>query len=291
MTAQESHQYDFCKPGRLPDDVDSYLSGWAQAAGAYAPERLRSLLAGGFEMNAAEFETLPFQDAVQRFPSPSTGYRIGFGEDPIVSLFVLPRKLALGIVLQMLSPGEPPPEADRALTAVEENICELFFQEMCEVFSESWPEQEPLVVTQGGVEASPDRSRLYPRGEMTAMCRIRISGSFGSDDAVWLLPQQQIEACVNRLVGPSEDNSEQNRQLMMRRVLEIPVDVVVCLGQSRLHVSDLVDLKPGDVLVLDQKIDVPLPATIANTVKFHGWGGRRGPRQAYKLLSVVDESE
>ena len=73
---------------------------------------------------------------------------------------------------------------------------------------------------------------------------------------------------------------------MAQRVLEIKVPLTVEVGRTSVPVSRLANLAPGDVLVLDQRINEPLPLVVGERVKFHGWLGRNGNRQLFKISDV-----
>ena len=47
------------------------------------------------------------------------------------------------------------------------------------------------------------------------------------------------------------------------------------------------NLRPGDVLILDQRVNEPLWGEVATAVKFRGWPGRVGRRQAVQITGWV----
>jgi flagellar motor switch protein FliM len=64
---------------------------------------------------------------------------------------------------------------------------------------------------------------------------------------------------------------------------------VIRLGQAKLHVSELLNLRPGDVVVLDQRVSEPLSIEVCGTRKYVGWPGRVGNRQAFQIQGMVED--
>ena len=74
---------------------------------------------------------------------------------------------------------------------------------------------------------------------------------------------------------------------MANTIRKIPLEVVVGLGRTSIHVADLVNLQVGDIVILNQRVSDPLYAEVAGTVKYLGWPGRLGTRQAFQIGSLV----
>ena len=66
-------------------------------------------------------------------------------------------------------------------------------------------------------------------------------------------------------------------------VLEMPVEVNVRLGARKLEMRELANLKPGDILVLDQRINQPLTAFVEGVPKYVGWPGKLGNRRVFQV--------
>jgi flagellar motor switch protein FliM len=73
-------------------------------------------------------------------------------------------------------------------------------------------------------------------------------------------------------------------------VCELPVQLTVHLGSTKVSLLHLAALQVGDVLLLDQAIDQPLSAALGKKVKFLVWPGARGSRQAIAIHAPVESS-
>ena len=61
----------------------------------------------------------------------------------------------------------------------------------------------------------------------------------------------------------------------------------VQLGTSTIRVKDLLNFRPGDVLVLDQSPGDPMPASVEGLPKFQGHAGVVKGNRAYRIANVL----
>ena len=66
-------------------------------------------------------------------------------------------------------------------------------------------------------------------------------------------------------------------------------EIEVVLGRAHLGPTQLAQLTPGDVVVLDQRVRDPLVAIVGGKEVFRTWPGRVGARQACKIDSIVED--
>jgi flagellar motor switch protein FliM len=202
----------------------------------------------------------------------------------------VPRPLALALVGGMLGEAIETIPEDRTLTDVETSLVELAIQEWTESLIDSQPCSKPLRCRYAGWRRFQDLTRAFPVQEPVVVVRFELSGSFGSATISWLLSQpavlqffSHVSEC--RAAARSAANGLQD---VARR---IPVQVVIRLGRANVHVADLMNLQPGDILVLDQRVTEPLAAEISGTLKFRGWPGRIGTRQAFQIAGWAKSDE
>ena len=70
-------------------------------------------------------------------------------------------------------------------------------------------------------------------------------------------------------------------------VLEIPLEMIGLLGSAQMSMKELSELRPGDLITLDQKIDRPLIAKIDGSPFASFWPGRVGKLMGIQVAEVV----
>ena len=107
----------------------------------------------------------------------------------------------------------------------------------------------------------------------------------------WLLP---LEGLLNLLEQPGQArdaaaaDAAKTRPQLQQRVQELPLEVTVVLGTVDLRLSQLSNLKVGDVIVLGQRVSETMTASMAGEKKMRGWPGRIGSFQAIQIDSFLN---
>jgi len=82
-----------------------------------------------------------------------------------------------------------------------------------------------------------------------------------------------------------------DRDQILRRVSHLKVNLSVELGKATIKTKQLLELKVGDVVLLDKNIKDEFNLTINNQVKLMGRPGLRGERRAIQITKIVKEGE
>jgi flagellar motor switch protein FliM len=71
------------------------------------------------------------------------------------------------------------------------------------------------------------------------------------------------------------------------RLKETPMELTVDLGSAQLSIRDFLNLKEGDILVLDNSYKSPLTAHVEGIPKFMGFAGKAHNRKVYRIHEVI----
>ncbi len=279
--------YDFSKPSGLSSEISEQWSSWLDAFIGDFKEKWLQIARSEIDIQIRQNVALTFDSARRRIPKPSLAYEISLGSAPIATLLVLPRNLALGMILQLLGENLDGPPEDRSLSAVEHSLGEMLFHQFTNSIGESWPQKETLTCHPTKLDLMPHRSRMFDPRTVTIVCHFFVD--FGAEglECMWILPQKELEKLLLETDTDQVELTEASKKQMERRVLAIPIDITVRLGEVDVPVSRLANLNTGDVIVLDQRINETLPLVVANKIKFLGWLGRLGNRQAFKIAEIA----
>lgn len=295
----KAQTYDFCKPerivsgDRLASDMEQSLERWLRDACALAPKKWARHVPFGVQQSFQKVENLPAADALARLHETTLGFRTPLqadgGHD---SLLALPRTLLLALVAGVLgdSPAELP--ADRELTPVEESLAEYLVQDpLVATLQETWRGAETLAFAAPHPEPNPKWTRIFRPADAVVMSTFTLQGPFGQQEWHWLALQNDLLKLFGLAVGSTEEAPERTSSAAQLELLvrEFPVEISVVLGSVDLPLSQLANLRAGDLVILNHRVTDPLVATVADTKKFLGWPGRVGSRQAFQIDTAFDE--
>lgn len=270
--------YDFRRPGRIRDAVEHWLGTWLTGSCALLPDKWGGLMGFSVEAEPEQVTTrLPREAAPD---TPIVGFRLWLDTHAEPTLLAVPRRLALALVEGLLGGLPEALPDDRELTSLELSLAEMAIQEWCAALNESQPGDDPVHVQCGEPDPSPRLVRMYAAHRPLAVVPLRIRGPFGEERIRWILPQDLVEGMCGEAPAPP---SEQAHAELEQRALQLPLELVVRLGAVKLGVAELQELRPGDVILLDRRVNEPLPVFVNDEELLRGWAGRVGARQAVKV--------
>jgi len=225
-------------------------------------------------------------------PDPVVAYQILLGEQESLCLFALPRDIARTLVAGLL--GHIPSEilADRELTPAEQSTCRYLAEMIFDAIRESWPGEEKLKLKVGATERTlKGRWLIKPdTNVLVAHIGLGFGGELGETLCTWLAPQET----VIELFGKSDQamrpkQSETERHLLVDMIRKMTAELRVILGSTELDADELAELRPGDLMILDQRVREPIKLSVAGEEHFLVWPGKVGPRQAVRIETIITE--
>jgi flagellar motor switch/type III secretory pathway protein FliN len=303
----EPTAFDFTKSRGLDPRLENRILTWLDFF-RKSPERLERSLGVVPTIQIEPITSGIFSDIIATWEGQAIACGIDFGIGATTpTMLVIPGTMARALVGQMLGapvvveePEEgaeeekaeadseeeaPEPEPLPELTRVEQSMLELFINEACAAMLEAWPDDtEPPTLNVGSIDVEAARCRFVAK--TAPLVCIPIQLTIGGTTAIleWLFPPTAF--------GGFEEASEveptpETRRNLERLVRSVPVELVVKLGEARLLLRDLAQLKAGDLIILDKKIGQPLSASIGRGSRFVGWPGRVGSQQAYQIEELT----
>lgn len=282
--------YDFRSPSRLADDVEDVLSDWQTRIAHVTSELWKEDLALALEWDDPSLETCYSHEFLAKQTGAALAYELIIDETTEPTWLVISRPIAIAFVNLMYGMEEEAIPEDRRLTETEQNVCELLAQR----FESSLRDAQtceptlPCRFLHGNIleEVSDD----FPKQEQFVIAKFPLKGPFGEVNIEWVLSQAAVLRYVTHVIAQRE-KEKKDASPLARTMRNVPLDVVIRLGKAEIDVSDLMNLRKGDILMLDQRVTEPLMAQIAGTDKFQGWVGTLGNRRGFEVKEMVKEEE
>jgi len=178
----------------------------------------------------------------------------------------------------------------RQLSDVELSLMELAMSELARAMTDSQPVAPPLVCEFVGPRRTQELTREFNEQDPIAVADFEVLTPAGKSTCLWIMPQRTVLTMMTH-IGEQRQQDVGSANDLQSLVRQIPMQLIVRLGSANLHVSDLLNLQPGDVVVLDQRVNEPLDAEVSDTPIFRGWPGRVGTKQAFQVSDVIAERQ
>lgn len=274
-------EFDFRKPCALAAEVRTRLEEWQHSTCRLTNDRWAHLLAKPVTWSEAPVETNR-PDRITS-PTPVIAFEIDLANDQGMSLLLLPRPLALMIVLALLGAEIDPSLEDKELTSLEVTLLRMVLEQFIEGCNETQPTTP--VCALGRYEPKPDLQRIFRDNVDLVVMNFRLEGPFPPQTISWLWREPLATALFssNMTTAQSVESARSLRELAR----DVPFELVIRLGSLKLRISELSNLAEGDVILLDQRVNDTLQAYLGQLPCYAGWAGRVGNRQGFQVAKAL----
>lgn len=278
---------DFRKPARVPEDISQMLTQWQRASREAIEVRFSRFVSSELKITILPPEPVTGED-LRVGSESSINHRVDIVEPNVATLFMLERPLALALASEMLGAAPEELPEDRSLTYIESTCLDFLIEELKCLIVASQKLTPKLDLRVDGKAELKELHSEFPSNATNSTFGFRVELPYGGGTIRWIIPQAATLDMVARSPKTMQSNGR-SREALRRLVLDAPSEMSVCLGASRVLLSKLRNLAPGDIIVLDQKIDEPLTAKLGGQPIFYGWCGKSGKQQVFQIDELITQ--
>ena len=159
----------------------------------------------------------------------------------------------------------------------------------------AWEPVHKVAINAVRTEMNPQLASIVLPSDIVIVVTVGVELGDSVGDIHLCIPYAMLEPLRERLqVSFQSDFYEVDQGWVQRfsdRLSETSVTLSVHLGSTTISVEDLMNFSAGDVIVLEQPVDVPLVGTIEGVPKFHGFPGMTKASQSFQISSILSPRE
>jgi flagellar motor switch protein FliM len=283
--------YDFRRPNKFTREHVRALQIASETFARQFTTMLSTTLRTVSQVQAKGIHQLTYDEYIRDIPNPTYLAILSLAPLAGASIFHLPLPVVMTAVDRLLGGPGAGPALHRPLTEIEQSLVRdllgRVLRDLAYAF-ESLTALEPAVLHQ---ESNPQFAQIGSPSDMVIVFvyDLRIGGQAG--EATLCVPFASLQPVLDEvaansfLAGRVEADAESVRDALAGRMGGAPVTVSVSFPPVTLALSDIVDLRPGDVVPLDHRVDAPLEVSVGGLPRFAARPGRRGKRLACVITS------
>ena len=254
---------------------------------------LSTILRRIVDVSAASIEMIKFADFLKAIPVPASFHIFRLKPLRGVAIMVLESKLIFSLI-DCFFGGEGYSSTKiegRDFTEIEQRIIEKVAKGALRDLEVAWRPVHSLTIQWDRSEINPQFINIVPPSEavIVASFELEIEGYRGL--MTLCIPYSTIEPIRRELqTGFQSDRLEVDQAWIDRLtglLKEVKLNVAVELGQVELRLSEMVNLRPGDIIQLDKDADEELVVKIDGVPKFKGCPGLLKGNKAIQISSVI----
>lgn len=290
--------YDFRRPDRFSKDhirtLEMVHDAYARLMQASLSTYLRSLV----DAKVTAVQQLTYEEFILTLTNP-TSINI-FSMDPLKGNAVLEVNMELMFTMIDRVLGGPGivPKKIRELTAIEQPVVERIIVRALDNLREAWQKVAPVVPKLEQLESNPHFVQIAAPSEIVALITLDVKIREQTGQMHLCLPYVLLEPIVPRLLarewissGQKGGPTAESNVNLKRRLGETTLRLTAVLGRARLSVAEILKLKLGDVVRLNQGIKEALTLEVEGHEKFLGYPGMINKKKGLKISEVITPPE
>ena len=290
--------YDFKRPDKFSKDQLRTVSIMHETFARLTTTSLSADLRSLVNVHVASVDQLTYEEFIRSIPNPTTLATINM--DPLKGSAILEIDPAVtfSIIDRSFGGRGEGTKLTRDLTDIEQSVMEGKIVRILGNLREAWGTVIDLRPRLGNIETNPQFAQVVPPTEMVVLVTMETKVSEVEGMMNFCIPYLTIEPIISKLSAQywyssvRKSTTTENLNIIRERIGTVDVDVKAEVGSIALTVRDVLSLRVGDTIRLDNvRVNDPLVLKVGNKKKFMCRPGQIGNKIAIKVLKKIEDSE
>lgn len=290
--------YDFKRPDKFSKEQIRTVSIMHETFARLTTTSLSANLRSLVQVHVASVDQLTYEEFIRSIPNPTTLAVINM--DPLKGSAILEIDPAItfSIIDRLFGGQGEGTKVTRDLTDIETSVMEGIIVRVLGNMREAWSQVIDLRPRLGQIETNPQFAQIVPPTEMVVLVTLETKVGEVEGMMNFCIPYLTIEPIISKLSAQywystvRRGTTTENLNILRDRLSTIAVTMVAEIGAMDLTVRDVLSLRAGDVIRLqDTRTSDPMVLKIGNRRKFLCKPGQIGNKLAVQIIKKLEEIE
>jgi flagellar motor switch protein FliM len=290
--------YDFKRPDKFSKEQIRTVSIMHETFARLTTTSLSANLRSLVQVHVASVDQLTYEEFIRSIPNPTTLAVINM--DPLKGSAILEIDPAItfSIIDRLFGGQGEGTKVTRDLTDIEQSVMEGIIVRVLGNMREAWSQVIDLRPRLGQIETNPQFAQIVPPTEMVVLVTLETKVGDVEGMMNFCIPYLTIEPIISKLSAQywystvRRGTTTENLNILRDRLSTIAVAMVAEIGAMDLTVRDVLSLRAGDVIRLqDTRTSDPMVLKIGNRRKFLCKPGQIGNKLAVQIIKKLEEIE
>lgn len=247
-------------------------------------------------LTLASTDFLKFGEFINTLPMPTCMTVLRFANLRGSALFVIESKLAYALVDSFFGGADRPYTKieGKDFTQIELSIVKKVVDLAIDDLENAWSSVEKIGCSFVRTEVNPQFVGIVPPTDVVIASTFDVELENANGTITIVIPYSTIEPIKQKLSSGFQVESDQTDKklwtsIIREQLLETDVNIQVDLGQTEIDLSELMQLKVGDVIPLDQDSDGEFDVQVEGVRKFKGYYGIHHGTVAVQLTREIEK--
>ena len=287
--------YDFKHPNRVSKDQLRTLENMHDNFAGHMGSVLSNLLRAMLDVDLVSVDQITYSEFIMSLMSPSCTFT--FMAEPLDGACIVDFNptLTYAFVERMFGGSGKVLDTGRELTGIEKALMNRIGTVVYRELQDAWAHICPIHIKQISLETNPQFVQIVPPGEtvITVSFQLKLLQSTGLMTICY--PYVALESIVGKLSAQNwidatkKKAHEKNAEINFGNLSRLQVPLSVVLANAKVRIGDFLNLKIGDVITTDHKINQEVDVFIKHRKKFSGRPGLVGKKRGLVVTSTYQE--
>ena len=289
-------KYDFRRPDIVSKDQMRTLQMLHKTFCRFLTTNLSTYLRSIVEVNLVAVDQLTYGEFNMSLSNP-TCINV-FSIKPLEGRAVLEINpiLVHSIIDRLLGGAGEPPAVMHALTDIEQSIVSRVIDIVLEWLGESWKSIIEFNFQVEEREVNPQFVQIVAPGETVILisCEMKVGQISGIISIcfpfVYIEPIMSSLSAQHWISSTQKKPTDEMRQSIRGNLEKSRLSLHATLGVTHISIRQMLELKKGDVLVLDHKAIQPIEVRIEDKLRFTAMPGIVGKKKGIQFVSLIKDN-
>lgn len=299
MSGSDAVNYDFRRPNRISKNqvrmLQNVHENFAEAFGYYLVSKLQTVVS----INVTSIDQLFYSEFILSVSNPSCIYVFDIvGADGSGIMEISPQ-LALTLVERLLGGTSEAVRKARSITPIEQAVIRGMIEHAFSDLSNAWRAMADLTFRYSRLETEADFVQIAPSSEIVVVVSFDVNvgmnqylmnlcfPTFALEDVLTQLNRQQLTPSARF----TSERQKENMQILRQQLSHTYLPVQALLGKASIGVGELLELKVGDVLKLNTRINQEIEVIIAGRRKLAARPGAVDGKKSVKITRTLQQDD
>lgn len=279
--------YDFRRPDRFPREQKRRLQKISEEMAKTIGITLSRFLRVSVDVELIAIEEFSYEVFVNSFTDPVCANVVSLKPLTGLGCLTVDVGFCLAIVDRGLGGPGKIPQKIRPLTLIEESVVGAVLSCVIEEIRLCWSKMMQAEWKIESMDADIKSLQIAPPTELMISINFAANGDLGNGTIILCIPVMSLEMIMVK--SKIEKMKREDEIAIIEDVIgETELTTSVVLGTTQLMLHELINLKVGDVVKLDNKITEDIRLEIEEKTKYYGKPGVIGKKMAFQVSSVSD---
>lgn len=207
-------------------------------------------------------------------------------------LLAIDPKLIYIVVSSVFGGGAKPYKIEgRDFTRIETKLIQRLLNICYQELEIAWSTVMNVKINPIGIETNPALLTMYRAKEKFILLNLAVVIEGNEGHIQLAIPESSIAPYKDMLKGVADTKNKELEKAILKSFQKIPLKIEVVLGRTKLSFKEILELKQGDLIILDKPLKEALEVRVQDIPKILAFLGQVGSRKAIKVYKHIEKEE